>query len=67
MHQCIQYTHNALTITHIYNFRELHKFHVYNFIMLMMNFYNLYRIKKHIINIKIFILKLLIKLLNHQY
>jgi len=66
MHQRIQRTYNALTITHAYNFRELHEFHVYSFMMLIMNSYNLYRVKKHVTNIEIFILKSLMKLLNHQ-
>jgi len=55
MHQRIQRAYNALIITHAYNFRESHEFYVYNFMVLMVNPYNLYRIKKHIINIKIFI------------
>jgi len=67
MHQRIQRTHNALTITHAYNFRESHEFHVYNFMMLTVNPYSLYRVKKHAINIEIFILKSLMKLLNHYY
>jgi len=55
MHQRIQRTHNALIIAYVYNFRESHEFHVYNFIMLMVNPYSLYRVKKHVTNIKIFI------------
>jgi len=65
MHQRIQRTHDALTIAYAYNFRESHEFHVYNFMMLMVNPYNLYRIEKHATNIKIFIRKLLIELSNH--
>jgi len=66
MHHRIRRTHNASTIAHAYIFRESHEFYVYNFIVLMVNPYSLYRIKKHATNIEIFILKLLIKLLNHQ-
>jgi len=66
MHQRIQRAHNASTITHAYNFRKSHEFHVYSFMVLIVNPYNLYRIKKHITNIKIFIRKSLIKLLNYQ-
>jgi len=65
IHQRIQRTHNASTIAHAYNFRESHEFYVYSFIILMVNPYNLYRVKKHATNIKIFIRKSLIKLLNH--
>jgi len=65
MHQRIQRAYNASTIAHVYNFRKSHDFHVYNFIVLMVNPYSLYRIKKHAINIKIFIRKSLIKLLNY--
>jgi len=65
IHQHIQRTHDASTITHVYNFRKSHEFYVYSFIVLMVNPYNLYRVKKYIINIKIFIRKLLIKLLNY--
>jgi len=65
MHQRIQRAHNASTIAHAYNFRESHEFHVYNFMVLIVNPYNLYRVKKHITNIKIFIRKSLIKLLNY--
>jgi len=60
MHQRIQRTYNALTITHVYNFCESHEFQVYSFIILIINPYNLYRVKKHAINIKIFIRKSLI-------
>jgi len=66
MYQHIQRAHDTLTITHAYNFRESHEFHVYNFIILIVNPYNLYRIKKHITNIKIFIRKSLMELPNHQ-
>jgi len=65
MHQCIQRAHDALTIAYAYNFRESHEFHVYSFMVLMVNPYNLYRVKKHATNIKIFIRKLLMKLLNY--
>jgi len=65
MHQRIQRAHNASTIAHVYNFRELHEFHVYNFIMLMVNPYNLYQVKKYATNIKIFIRKSLMELLNY--
>jgi len=65
IHQHIQHTYDALTTTHAYNFRESHEFHVYSFIILMMNPYNLYRVKRYATNIKIFIRKSLIKLLNY--
>jgi len=65
MHQRIQRTHDTSTIAHAYNFRESHEFHVYSFMVLMMNSYSLYRIEKHVTNIKIFIQKSLIKLSNH--
>jgi len=65
MHQRIQRTHDASTIAHAYNFCKSHKFHVYSFMVLMVNPYNLYRVKKYTINIKIFIRKSSMKLLNH--
>jgi len=66
MHQRIQRAHNASTIAHVYNFRKSHEFHIYSFMVLIVNPYSLYRIKKHATNIKIFIRKSLIKLSNHQ-
>jgi len=66
MHQRIQRAHDASTIAYAYNFRESHEFYVYSFIVLIVNPYNLYRVKKYATNIKIFIRKSLIKLLNHQ-
>jgi len=65
MHQRIQRTHNTSTITHAYNFRKLHEFHVYSFMVLMVNPYSLYRIKKHATNIEIFIRKSLMELSNY--
>jgi len=65
MHQRIQRTHDASTIAHAYNFRESYEFHVYSFMVLIVNPYNLYRVKKHTTNIEIFIQKSSIKLLNH--
>jgi len=53
IHQRIQRAHDASTIAHAYNFRESHEFHVYSFMMLMVNPYNLYRVEKHVTNIKI--------------
>jgi len=66
MHQRIQRAHDASIITYAYNFRESHEFHVYSFMVLIVNPYSLYRVKKHTTNIKIFIRKSLIKLPNHQ-
>jgi len=65
MHQRIQRTHDTSTITYAYNFRESHEFYVYSFMVLMVNSYSLYRVEKHATNIKIFIRKSLIKLLNY--
>jgi len=66
MHQRIQRAHDASTIAHAYNFRESHEFHIYSFVVLIVNPYSLYRIKKHVTNIEIFIRKSLIELSNHQ-
>jgi len=55
MHQRIQRAYNVSIIAHAYNFRKSHEFHVYNFMVLMVNPYSLYRIKKNVINIKIII------------
>jgi len=66
MHQRIQRAHDASTIAYAYNFRESHEFHVYSFMVLMVNPYSLYRVEKHATNIKIFIRKSLMELLNHQ-
>jgi len=67
MHQRIQRAHDASTIAHAYNFRESHEFHVYSFMVLMVNPYSLYRVEKYATNIEIFIRKSSIKLSNHHF